>query len=326
MNAVEAMKVRRLVRNAYTLAALQPWDHQEKIGIVAIQLNNRSTPYYVVFLEQSIVVLPSANALVGLFMNATSDAMPSIQRLRYQHHLLCTFLPHHEVDAKTLKLYSESNTTLQAESVPFFESTIPTLLPDTIIKKEVDLLNDIYAQVVQVLPKILNEEHIINTDETMHVWKFNYETQNWELSAHDLPGVELVPTPYTMNDGNHAPIHACDCNDEVWEIDVAYTSIMLPPQDNHRQQAIRLCVIAHHENPLIYKQALVNQDDAHHQLGDELMQCMLERGRPQKILTRDQILVETFASVCAMLNIEIEANEQLAMIDVFIEELASATH
>lgn len=326
MNAVEAMKVRRLVRHAYTIADLRPWDHQATIGIVAIQLNNRATPYYVVFLEQSIVVLPSADALVGLFMNAHSEDMPSIQRLRYQHHLLCTFLPQHELDDKTLTLYTTSNATLQPDSVPFFESAIPSLLPDTIIKKEIDLLNDIYAQIVQVLPIILQREPTINTDELMHVWKFNYDIQNWELSVQDLPGVELVPTPYHLSESKAAQAMECAINDEVWEMDIAYTSIMLPPQADHRQQAIRLCVIAHHDKPLIYKQALVNQDDVHQQLGDELLQCILERGRPKRLLTRDNILVEAFTPCCSQLNIAIEASEQLAMIDVFIEELANATH
>ena len=39
MNAVEAMKARRLIRYAYEIYDLKPWDHKDKLGIIQIQLN-----------------------------------------------------------------------------------------------------------------------------------------------------------------------------------------------------------------------------------------------------------------------------------------------
>lgn len=321
MNAVEAMKARRLVRYAYEIYDLKPWNHHDKVGILAIQLNNRKTPYYVVFLEQSIVVLPNVAALVGLFMNASFDNMPSIQRLRYQQHLLCSFVTHDEADEASMSLFSRSEASLREDVLPFFESTMPTLLPDMVVKKEIDVLVDVYAQVISALNVIFGLQESIDTDEAMHVWRFSYEDKAWGLDIEPLPHSDIDVHPLKLFDAIEAECLALPQHDDVWEMDVAYTSVMLEQQEHHRQQAIRLCMVTHHDAPLIYSQALVKQEDAHQQLCDELVQCMKERGRPSKIITRDTILVDAFVNICESLSIDLEANETLDTIDLFIEEL-----
>jgi hypothetical protein len=321
MNAVESMKARRLVRYAYEIYDLKPWDHQDKIGIISIQLNNRKTPYFVVFLESSIVVLPNVAALVGLFMNASFEEMPAIQGLRYQQHLLCSFVSQEDADEASLELFTQSEATLRDDILPFFESTMPTLLPDMIVKKEIDVLVDVYAQVIGAVKAILEQNESIDLEEKMHYWSFDYDQKQWVLSNKDLPSSSIEVQEVQIDEKIKSDLLNIDVNHDVWEMDVAYTSIMLEQQEHHRQHAIRLCMITHHEAPLIYSQALVNQENAHEQLLQELINNIKQRGRPSKIITRDHILVDSFKTVCESLQIEIEANEVLETIDLFVLEL-----
>ncbi len=321
MNAVESMKARRLVRYAYEIYDLKPWDHHDKIGIISIQLNNRKTPYYVVFLESSIVVLPNVAALVGLFMNASFELMPAIQRLRYQQHLLCSFVGAEDADEESLKMFVLSEAQLRDDVLPFFESTMPSLLPDMIVKKEIDVLVDVYAQVIGAIKAILEQEETIDLEENMHYWSFDYDQKQWVLSHKLLPSSHIEVQELNIDEHVKNELLNVSQNHDVWEMDVAYTSIMLEKQEHHRQHAIRLCMITHHDAPLIYSQSLVNQEDAHQQLYGELINTIKQRGRPQKIITRDQILMDAFKSVCNEVNIELEASEELETIDLFIQEL-----
>jgi hypothetical protein len=321
MNAVESMKARRLVRYAYEIYDLKPWDRQEDLGIISIQLNNRKTPYFVVFLESSIVVLPNVAALVGLFMNASFENMPAIQRLRYQQHLLCSFVNIDEADEGSIALFTQSEAQLKEDVVPFFESTMPSLLPDMIVKKEIDVLVDVYAQVIGAIKAILNGNESINLDENMHHWSFDYDQKQWVLSTKLLPSSNIEVEAIKIEKKLVKELLKQPQLEDTWEMDVAYTSIMLEQQLNHRQHAIRLCMITHHEAPLIYAQTLVNQDDAHGQLYNELINNIKQRGRPLKIVTRDHILADAFKKVCDSLQIELEANEVLDTIDLFVQEL-----
>jgi len=321
MNAVEAMKARRLVRFAYELYDLKPWDQSDKMGLIAIQLNNRKTPYFVAFLDHSIVVLPNVAALVGLFMNASFENMPSIQRLRYQQHLLCSFVPYEEGDETTFSLFTNSEATIREDIIPMFESTMPSLLPDMIVKKEIDVLVDVYAQCVEAIKTILDSDQTIDLETQMHEWHFDYDQSRWVLSRVELPSSHIDVPSLSYSQEQLTTLLQQSQHEDVWEMDVAYTSVMLEQVEHHRQHAIRLCMITHHEAPLVYAQALVNVEDTHQQLCDELEKVILQRGRPSKIMTRDSILVDAFNEVCASLNIKLEANETLETIDLFIQEL-----
>lgn len=324
MNAVEAMKARRLIRYAYEIYDLKPWEHKDKIGIILIQLNNRKTPYYVVFLEDSIVVLPNVAALIGLFMNAQYENMPSIQRLRYQQHLLCTFVDPGDVDDVMMELFTSSEAQVREDILPMFESTMPSLLPDVLVKKEIDVLVDVYVQTLSAI-KVIFEVEPVNFDEQMHAWNFSYDENRWVLSSLDLPSSQLDIEPLVLDSESKEIInHALVLEDE-WEVDIAYTSIMLEAQENHRQHAIRLGLIAHHEAPFIYAQGLIKEDNHPHlQLLESFVNVIKERGRPKKIYVRDQIMIEVMTSLCESVNIEIEESEILDTIDTFVSELSDS--
>jgi hypothetical protein len=325
MNAVEAMKARRLVRYAYEIFDLKPWNHKDKIGIILIQLNNRKTPYYVVFLEDSIVVLPNVAALVGLFMNAQYEHMPSIQRLRYQQHLLCTFVHPSDVDDVMMQLFTSSEVSVRDEILPMFESTMPSLLPDVLVKKEIDVLVDVYVQTLSAIKAILEDDSSINLDEQMHSWTFSYDENRWVLSSTDLPSSQLDVEPLVLDEASLQIINDANVLEDVWEVDIAYTSIMLEAQENHRQHAIRLGMVAHHEAPYIYAQGLIKEDNHPHlQLLESLVNVIKERGKPKKIIVRDQIMLEVMSSLCELVNIEIEESEVLNTIDIFVDELSES--
>jgi hypothetical protein len=247
--------------------------------------------------------------------------MPAIQRLRYQQHLLCSFVSHDDVDEGSMELFTQSEAQLRDDVVPFFESTMPSLLPDMIVKKEIDVLVDVYAQLIGAIKAILDQDSVLDLEENMHHWSFDYDQKQWVLSTKLLPSSNIEVEALKITQTTMDVLLSQPQIEDVWEMDVAYTSIMLEQQEHHRQHAIRLCMITHHEAPLIYAQALVNQEDAHMQLMNELTNNIKQRGRPLKIVTRDHILVDAFKKVCDSLSIEIEANEVLETIDLFVQEL-----
>jgi t-SNARE complex subunit (syntaxin) len=84
-------------------------------------------------------------------------------------------------------------------------------------------------------------------------------------------------------------------------------------------------MITHHEAPLIYAQALINPDgNPYQQLSETLVNVIQERGRPVKLVVRDQIMKDVFQLICDSSNMMIEVSEVLETIDLFVEELSQS--
>src|SRR5690554_3532748 len=125
MNQVDVIKKKRLYKIAQSLQVKKPWDFFEDVGILAVTLSNRKTPFYCVFLYETIVVCPNQAALKGLFYLSEQDLMPEIQRLRYQQHLICYYVPQEDFTEDIEETMSALQLEMIDHKFPAFESALP---------------------------------------------------------------------------------------------------------------------------------------------------------------------------------------------------------
>lgn len=321
MNSAEKLKLKRLFKIAQQLQEKKPWDFFEEIGIFAVTLNNRKTPFYCVFLQETIVACPNKAALKGLFYLSEQDQMPDIQRLRYQQHLALYFDKAEDISSDYFETLMECDVQPQQQKYPFFESAMPGLLPDNLVKQEVQTMIDILKQIndsMEQLDQIKELQHNLDT-QIVHRY-FDFEQKKWSFNLLDMIEQSLDVQPIPIKKDVIKKISDAKMNDQQWEVDVAYTPMMIDQKKDHRQGVIRVLVIANHQKEEVYFQKLVTlKDDSNRIMVDQVIDQLLKTGLPSKVFVRDDIVLSLFEQLDKHTNISIEKRQKLPTIDRFVE-------
>jgi hypothetical protein len=324
MNQTERIKNKRLHTLAQTLQLKKPWDFFEDIGIFAITLANRKTPYYCVFLQDTIVVCPNQAALKGLFYLSEQNEMPQIQRLRYQQHFACYYEMMHDIPEQQLDVFNELNIEPIDHKFPMFESTMPGLLPDELVKQEIQTMSDILKQIDESLDQLESIKQL-NHDINLHMIHryFDFDLGEWTFGILEMIDESLDIQPINISDDVISQINTLSSNGETWEVDVAYTPVMVEAKKDHRQGVIRVLLIANQKLQQIYKQQLITlKDDSNQLLVDTLITTILEKGLPTRVLVRDEIVLGLLQQLVRQTKVEGKVRQQLDVIDLYVIEFS----
>lgn len=324
MNQVELIQKKRLYKIAQQLQVKKPWDFFEDIGIFAVTLSNRKTPFYCVFLEETIVVCPNQAALKGLFYLSEQESMPEIQRLRYQQHLLCYFVDEKEFS----EVSSDSLEDLAIEAVdhklPVFESAMPGVLPDELIKAEIQTMIDILKQIEISMDEMDSMRALNHSIDTHMIHRyFDFEQKQWSFGLLDMVDEALDVKALEVDKDLLAKAKKQEKLDEVWEIDVAYTPVMVEKKEGHRQGVVRVLLLANSGSEQIYNQQLITlKDDANRMLTDHLLASVLQRGIPKEVIVRDSIVAMLINKLTDEINLKVVISQKLTTIDLYVEQLS----
>lgn len=327
MSQVELIKKKRLYKIAQQLQVKKPWDFFEDIGILAITLPNRKTPFYCVFLYETIVVCPNQAALKGLFYLSEQNIMPEIQRLRYQQHLICYFVEANEFS----EVSSDSMDDLGIEAIdhklPVFESAMPGVLPDELIKAEIQTMIDVLKQVETSMDEMQSIKALNHSIDTHMVHRyFDFDQKEWNFDLLDMVEESLDVKPLDVEADLLSKAKQQNSLDEVWEIDVAYTPLMVEKKEGHRQGVVRVLLLANTDNQQIYNQQLITlKDDANRMLVDNLVASILNHGLPKEVIVRDSIVAMLIENISSELNLNVVVNQKLPTIDLYVEQLSEQT-
>ena len=172
MNKAEQIKIKRLITTAQSLQKKRPWELFDEIGILAITLANRKTPFYCVFLQETIIVCPNPAALKGLLYMSEQEHMPDIQRLRYQQHFACFFDQIEDLSEQWQSILKQLDIQPIDDKYPNFESAMPGILPDTLVKQEIQTMLDILIQIGQSIDQIADIKALDHDTETQMVHRY----------------------------------------------------------------------------------------------------------------------------------------------------------
>jgi len=320
MNQVEKIKLKRLYKISQELQTKKPWEFFEDIGILAITLSNRKTPFYCVFLLETIIVLPNKAALKGLFYLSDQHEMPEIQRLRYQQHLALYFDKADELNSETFEILMELDVEPIDNKYPLFESVMPGLLPDELVKQEIQSMVDILKQVnesMDEMKEIIALNHDIE-NQIVHRY-FDFDQKKWTFNLLDMVDQDISVNPIPIKKEFLSKCQKQSTLQQEWEVDVAYTPVMIDPKKGHRQAVIRVLAIANHQKEEVYFQKLVTlKDDSNRMMVDQVIDRILNSGKPLKLIVRDEIVKSLFSQLSEKLLIPIEVNQKLETIDRFV--------
>lgn len=323
MNQVELIKQKRLHKLAQSIQEKKPWEFFEDIGIFAVSLVDRQTPFYCVFLEDTIIVCPNPSALAGLVYLSEQNQMPQIQRFRYQQHLALYFEPLENVSKIDYELLLACDVEPIDQKYPIFESAMPSVLPDQLVKREIQIMIDVLKQIndsMDEIEAIMALKHDVN-HEMVHRY-FDFDANQWQFKIMNMILNDVSIPAFPLSQEQIASLKDAPISDQVLEVDIAYTPLKVEPKPGHRQGVVRVLVLANHQQEAIYYQKLVTlKDDGLVMLVEKLLKHFSEHGLPKQLVVRDDIMLSFLAQFVSELNIEVVKNQQLITIDTFVKEL-----
>lgn len=322
LSKADIIKQKRLHKLAQTLQLKKPWEFFESIGVFAVSLVGRNTPFYCIFLHDTIIVCPNNSALAGLMYLSEQESMPEIQRFRYQQHLALYFERLEDISEAGYRLLLDFDVEPVDHKYPVFESVMPAIMPDQLVQREIQIMLDVLKQVsdsMDEIEAIIALNHDVNT-QIVHRY-FDFDAKQWTFGLLDMIALDVSVPPFKLSESQIEALQAQPKHEQALEIDIAYTPIMMEQKVGHRQGVIRVLVLANHHQKEVYYQKLVTlSDDGFVMLIDQLVEYIKTHGIPKQLIVRDDITYSLLQAFNQHFDIEIIKKAQMPTIDHFVSE------
>jgi hypothetical protein len=328
MEEQEKAKWLTLYALAKEIQKLEPWKVFLELDVFPVSLPTFKEPFFCAFLgnessQRAIMVYPGYQAIDGLWRFVKSEQMPSFQRMRYQQHLACFYVSADEVSPADKYLTNQLGLKFRGKNWIIFESALLNLVPSTCTISEVELLIEVYQQLILAIDDILTERHKVDFDQgqVLHrqfdpftnAWHSIVEKLEWSIDELQPPTIY----PEIIDEINQLPM----TSDQL-EIDIIVTPIVADEKEGQRQGIVRFALLADHKSGYIHKHELVHLE---HNNQDILLTVIIEGilllNRPKQIWVRDDVSEAVLKVLSEKTGIKIKVSQKLKAIDTFAEKL-----
>lgn len=328
MEEQEKTKWLKLYTLAKEIQKLEPWKVFLELDVFPVSLPTYKEPFFCAFLgnessQKAIMVYPGYQAIDGLWRFVKSEQMPSFQRMRYQQHLACFFVGSNEVSPADKYLANQLGLKFRGKNWIIFESALLNLVPSMCTISEVEILIEVYQQLILAIDDILTERHKVDFDQGQVIHRqFDPFTNAWHSIVEKLEWSvdELLPPtiyPEIIDEINQLPM----TNDHL-EIDIIVTPIVADEKEGQRQGIVRFALLADHKSGYIHKHELVHLE---HNNQDILLTVIIEGilllNRPKQVWVRDDVSEAVLKALSEKTGIKIKVSQKLKAIDTFAEKL-----
>lgn len=317
-----------LYQYAKEIQKLEPWNSFLQLDVFPVSLPNFKEPFFCTFLgnespEKGIMVYPGYQALDGLWRFVKSDQMPPFQRMRYQQHLSCFFVSAHEVSAEDKNLIHQLGLKFKGRNWIIFESALLNLVPSECTIEEVNILIEVYGQLIEAVKEILSEKVIVDFEEGQVLHRqFDMYTGSWHSIIEKLEWSVELPTAPTIYPEIIEEINQLPMTADHFELDIISTPIVTDQLEGQRQGIVRFVLLADHKSGFIHKHELVHlQHNSQDVLLTVAIEGMLLNKRPKQLWVRDDLTETILRPLCEKTGTKIKVSEKLKSIDTFADKL-----
>lgn len=316
----------------YTLAKeiqkSEPWKVFLELDVFPVSLPTFKEPFFCTFLgnessQKAIMVYPGYQAIDGLWRTVKSDQMPPFQRMRYQQHIAAFFVGSDEVSPADKDRINQLGLKFRGKNWILFESALLNLVPSSCTVTEVEILIDVYKQLILAIDDIITER--MNVDfESGHVLhrQFDNFTQSWHSIVEKLEWSEEQVQPPSIYPEIIDEINQLPMTTQQLEIDIIVTPIVADEIEGQRQGIVRFALLADHKSGFVHKHELVHLE---HNNQDVLLTIIIEGilqlNRPKQIWVRDDVSEAILKALSEKTGIKIKVSQKLKAIDTFAEKL-----
>lgn len=328
MEEQEKTKWLQLYTLAKEIQKLEPWKVFLELDVFPVSLPSFKEPFFCTFLgsessQKAIMVYPGVQAIDGLWRFVKSEQMPPFQRMRYQQHLAGFFVGSDEVTPADKYLINQLGLKFRGKNWIIFESALLNLVPSSCTIREVEILIEVYQQLIIAIDDIMTERIHVNFElgQTLHrqfdpftnLWHSIVEKCEWSVEQLNPPSIY----PEIIDEINQLP----STNDQ-FEIDIIHTPIIADEKEGQRQGIVRFVLLADHKSGFIHKHELVHLEHNYQDiLLTVIIEGILQLHRPKQIWVRDDLSEAVLKTLSEKTGIKIKVSQKLKSIDTFAEKL-----
>lgn len=328
MEEQEKAKWSTLYSLAKDIQKLKPWEIFMELDIFPVSVPSFKEPFFCAFLgnesnQKGIMVYPGYQALDGLWRFVKSEQMPPFQRMRYQQHLACFYVGADEVSPHDKYLINQLGLKFRGKNWIIFESALLNLIPSECTISEVEILIEIYHQLILAIEDITSERVNVDFDEGQVVHRqYDPFTNAWFSIVEKLEWSVEQLLPPTIYPEIIEEINQLSMTNEHFEIDIIHTPIVADQKEGQRQGIVRFVLLADHKSGFIHKHELVHlEHNSQDMLLTVIIEGILQLQRPKQIWVRDDLSEAVLRPLCEKTGIKIKVSQKLKSIDTFSEKL-----
>lgn len=324
---------KKLYDIAIEIKELQPWQYLWDVDIITLILPGREMIYNSIMGRggecYGVGSYISHKAINNFHNMLDSKNFPIEQTIRFQDDdiIMCNYGSRDELTAKELKLIKDLGYKFRGKNnwVYFhsFKKGYAPFMPDQEeVLLETEILQHLYMSLNAYIVEGLKVDFEKGNSLT-RIWSEEDELWlNFEAPLMKPEAQYLAPT--VEDEVFKSMLDDMDVTEEVWELDVAYSSGTIRDKKYERPVSVRMCILAENKSGIILDQDILTPDDNEiHTILNMVANEMLDSEKPSKILVRDKATYYLIKDLCDVAKIKLEIKERLKVIDSFIREFAS---
>lgn len=317
---------------AIEIKELQPWQHLWDLDIITLILPGREMIYNSVMGRggecYGIGSYIGDKAINNFHNMLESKNFPVEQTIRFQDDdiIMCYFGSRDELTTKELKLIKDLGYKFRGKNNwIYFHSFKKGYAPFMLDQEEVLLETEILQHLYMALRAHIIGGLKIDFEKGMSLTRiWSEKDELWLNFGAPLMKPEakyLAPTVEDEVFKLEADI--MDTTEQIWELDIAYSSGAIRDKEYERPVSIRMCILAESKSGVILDQDILAPDDDEVRIMLNMVaNQMFDLEKPSKILVRDKATYYIIKDLCNVTKTKLEIKERLKTIDSFLREFA----
>ena len=324
---------KELYEVAANIKELKPWDYLWDIDIITLALPNRE-PICCSIMGGGgecfgVLAYIGYDAINDFYNMLERDDIPPEQMYRYQENnvIACYFGSRDELTSRELKIIKDLGLKFRGKNNwiyfhSFKKGYAPYILDQEEVLQETEILKHLYMSLTAYIKKGL-EVDFEKGNTLMRMYNPKDELwMNFEAPLQ-IPEKRHI-APVLEDELLISKLGKMKQIKRVWELDIAYLGSIINDKKYERPVFGRVCILGDSETGIVINQNMVAPtDDDIQTIFNVVIPPIMELGKPQKILVRDEYIYYILKDLCHRTKIKLEIKGRLNVVDSFIHEFST---
>lgn len=306
---------------------LKPWERLCDLDLITIQDPSKKEPTICSVMGKAgecygIAAYDGIYAIHNFFVMVDSKDMPPNQLIRYQNSIMCNYGSREELTAKERNIIKELGLKFRGKNnwIYFrtFEEGYVPYMPN---KDEVINFTIILNHLYNAIESLNNGMKVDFKNGKTLIHSFDDENNKWIDSEEDLLVPKMkYPVPVLEDELLIKRLKSQRQDNSILELDIAYLNSTINDKTYDKPFIARMCILMDSNEGFVLSQNIISPDDSDVDiLFENIINYIIQRGKPKLIVVRDNYLVSILFDLCKRIGIEVVQSQQLRCIDEFVE-------
>ncbi|MGL5068809.1 MAG: DUF7309 domain-containing protein [Sarcina sp.] len=316
---------KKLYDIAIKIKELKPWEYLGDLDLIEVKSEKESNICSIMGSNSEafgVMAYLGMEAIHDFFyMIDNVDDIPGEQMLRYQNCIACNFGNRDEVSSRDYKIIKELGLKFRGKNNwIFFTSYEKGYEPFSLSREEVLKMTVILEQVYISTEAIMNGLKVDFEEGEIILRRFDKKRKVWITQISCIEDFSFsYPVPCLEDEVLVQRMKKRPSTDGALALDIAYLPVPIENKKDSKSKLLSMAIMIDVESGMIISQDTldINDNDVD-SIFNMLIPYILEVGKPEMIIVRDEYIASIICNLCENLEIGLDLSPMLGSIDDFI--------